>query len=456
MSADAAGRFARAMAAIGDFESRPHLAVAVSGGADSMALCHLARDWAALRGGRVTALTVDHGLRPSAAAEAARVGEWMQALGVDHHVLGWTGAKPQTGIQRAARQARYRLLSEWCREAAVLHLLLAHHRCDQAETVLNRLLRASGTTGLSGMAGIVETGAVRLLRPLLDCSPAHLRAFLLQRRVAWLEDPSNQDHRFARARLRAAGAALAAVGVTTEALLALAVKTAVARVAMGEAAIALIAAACRFHPAGFVRLDREIWSAAPASVAMAAMARLLVTVGGGDYPPPTDQLLALAAALASGKHSATLSRCRIIAATDGFWLFRERRGLPPERPLAAEGEDTWDGRFRLICRPSVRLSRFGLRVRPYRESDSRILRAATESTHFDAVPHLARITMPILCDEGGPALAPLLGYVRPGYSDFRGILVQTIWSPRHGIAEPGCFQSPASSHIIEEAIGDTI
>jgi len=446
---DAAGRFARAMAAIGDFESRPHLAVAVSGGADSMALCHLARDWAAARGGRVTALTVDHRLRSGSAAEAARVGDWMRAAGIDHHVLAWAGQKPQSGIQQAARDARYRLLFGWCREAAVLHLLVAHHRRDQAETVLHRLLRGSGITGLSGMAPIVESGAVRLLRPVLDWSPAGLRAFLGQRRVDWLEDPSNRDQRFARARLRAAAPTLAAAGVTTDALLALAADASAARAAMAEATVALAAAACRLHPAGFVRLDRRVWSAAPADVAAAVLARLLAAVGGGERPPAISRVTRLAGALSRGAvRSASFGRCRIIAAADAVWLFRECRGLPQQRPLAEEEGDAWDGRFRLICRPAGRLARLALRIRPYRVGDAPILRAGAESTRFDAIPHLARITLPILCDDSGPALAPLLGYVRPGSCTFRGMLVQMIWYPRHGIAEPGCFQSLASSHII--------
>src|SRR5512144_2076204 len=112
------------------FESSPHLAVAVSGGADSMALGLLAHDWAVARGGRVTALTVDHGLRPASAKEAAQVGSWMSACGIEHHILCWPGAKPASAVQNAARVARYRLLRQWCRQAGVLHLVLGHHADD--------------------------------------------------------------------------------------------------------------------------------------------------------------------------------------------------------------------------------------------------------------------------------------------------------------------------------------
>src|SRR5512144_1702125 len=155
------------MEELAPFESSPHLAVAVSGGADSMALGLLAHDWAVARGGRVTALTVDHGLRPASAKEAAVVGSWMSACGIEHHVLRWRGEKPASAVQNAARIARYRLLCEWCRQANVMHLLLGHHSGDQSETILHRLVRGSGIFGLAGISPLVETSEVRLLRPLL-------------------------------------------------------------------------------------------------------------------------------------------------------------------------------------------------------------------------------------------------------------------------------------------------
>lgn len=140
---DEAG-FARLMAPFAPFEAAPVLALAVSGGPDSLALLHLAAGWARAQGGAVVALTVDHGLRPEAAAEAAYVGGVAQALGVPHHVLTWQGAKPGGNIAAAARDARYGLLEAWCAGAGVLHLLTAHTRDDQAETVLLRLARGSG------------------------------------------------------------------------------------------------------------------------------------------------------------------------------------------------------------------------------------------------------------------------------------------------------------------------
>lgn len=441
----ASARFAHAMDAIGDFETRPHLAVAVSGGADSMALCILAREWAAARAGRITALTVDHGLRPGSADEAGRIASWMRAAGIEHRVLRWTDDKPLSGIQQAARRARYRLLLGWCRKAAVLHLLLGHHSRDQAETVLHRALRASGTAGLAGMAAVRETVHACLLRPLLGWSPDELRQLLRERCCPWLEDPSNADQRFARIRLRAARTSLAAAGITTCSLLALAADAAVARRSLQEAVIELIADACCVSPAGFARLDRRALTAAPAEVAGAALARLLLAIGGAEYPPAAGRVRALLPGLpAPAPFAATLGRCRIIARGVDLWLFREARNLPAEQPLVPGRELLWDGRFRIVCGEAAAAAAPELRIRPLMPADAAILRTEASWNQFTAVPHLARITVPILCDVNGPVMAPLLGYRRRNGSAFRGMMVQMVWSPRRSIAEPGYFQDRES------------
>src|SRR5579864_7197729 len=123
-----AAEFASLMAPLGPFEPSPRLAVAVSGGADSMALTLLAHGWAEERSGAIVALTVDHRLRPAAPAEAAQVGAWLQRRGIVHRILVREGALPEHGVQAGARAARYRLLEGWCRVEGVLHLLVAHHR----------------------------------------------------------------------------------------------------------------------------------------------------------------------------------------------------------------------------------------------------------------------------------------------------------------------------------------
>jgi tRNA(Ile)-lysidine synthase len=240
--------FARLLAPLGPFEPAPHLAVAVSGGADSLALALLADFWARERGGSVTALTVDHRLRPGSTDEAERVRAWLSARGIAHRILTWLGPYPLTDLQAAARAARYRLLADWCRDAGVLHLLIAHHRDDQAETLLLRLGRGSGAAGLAGMAALVEQPDCRLLRPFLSVPPARLRATLDALDQPWIEDPSNRNPVFARVRLRVARQMLDGLGLSPARLADTAGHLGRARAALEAATDALLAKDARRVP----------------------------------------------------------------------------------------------------------------------------------------------------------------------------------------------------------------
>ncbi|HTC18050.1 MAG TPA: tRNA lysidine(34) synthetase, partial [Stellaceae bacterium] len=131
-----ASEFAALMVPFAPFETSPRLAVACSGGADSMALTLLADRWARGQGGAVTALIVDHALRPDSAREAAQAAGWLESRGIAHRILKRAGPAPTGDVEAFARQARYRLFEEWCAANGVLHLLAAHHRDDQAETFL--------------------------------------------------------------------------------------------------------------------------------------------------------------------------------------------------------------------------------------------------------------------------------------------------------------------------------
>lgn len=180
-----------------------NIAVAVSGGGDSLALCVLLSDWAADKGIKIHALTVDHGLRPESASEAKIVSKRVKALGVSHHILKWEGQKPKTKIQEAAREARYRLMSDYCQNKKIKFLFVAHHGQDQIETVLFRIAKGSGLDGLSGMnpVHLLENG-LTLLRPLLGTAHGNLLATLTSRKIEWIEDPSNENNKYARVRIR--------------------------------------------------------------------------------------------------------------------------------------------------------------------------------------------------------------------------------------------------------------
>lgn len=343
-----ADRFAELMAPLGHFEVTPHLAVACSGGADSMALALLADEWTRCRGGRLTALVVDHALRDDSAAEASRVKSWLRARDIETFILTRTGAMKPANRQAMARRARYDLLSGWCRAAGVVHLLLGHNRRDQAETFLLRLARGSGVDGLAAMAPVLETAGVRLLRPLLDVSRGELEAILCERGQEFVSDPSNEDLSYARVRVRRMLPSLAAEGMTQSRLCATARRLARARVALEDSATGLLGRAAAIFPEGYARLDPAQLLGAPEEIGLRALARTVTCIGGREYGPRLDRLERLYGWLCDGAQKAggrTLSGCRILRRGGGLLVCREASAAASTAPVV-DGA-VWDNRFRL-------------------------------------------------------------------------------------------------------------
>ena len=197
-----------------DWKAAPAIVLAVSGGPDSIALMWLAARWrrTLARGPRLIVVTVDHGLRTEAAAEAREVKRLAHTLDLPHRTMRWSGAKPKTGLPAAARTARYRLLAQAARENGATHVLTAHTRDDQAETLLMRLLRGSGIGGLAAMARQSERDGVLLARPFLNVSKSRLVATLKKAKIGFAEDPTNRDTGFTRPRLRTVMPVLAVEG----------------------------------------------------------------------------------------------------------------------------------------------------------------------------------------------------------------------------------------------------
>jgi tRNA(Ile)-lysidine synthase len=269
--------------------SLPSLVIAASGGPDSTALLVVVARWVKRlrRPPKLFAVTVDHGLRPQSALEAVMVKRLSRQLGVPHRTVRWSGKKPKSGLQEAARAARYRLLAEAAARAGCAHVLTAHTLDDQAETVLFRLARGSGLTGLAGMAGaapwpIEGSGEIFLLRPFLHLPKARLLATLRDAGIAYSEDPSNSDPRFTRARLRALMPALAREGLDARGLSRLAKRMRRAEVAIE---FAVGAARAALAPANWPRqgpivFERDRFLDLPAEVGLRLLGRAIAHVGG--------------------------------------------------------------------------------------------------------------------------------------------------------------------------------
>ncbi|HQT47377.1 MAG TPA: tRNA lysidine(34) synthetase TilS, partial [Acidocella sp.] len=316
-----AGQFALAMSRLGPFGPAPRLACAVSGGADSTALVLLAQAWAARHEGSVLALIVDHGLRAESAAEAAQTAARLHGRGIAAQILTLSGIRAPA-LQEKARRARFAALTQAALDAGCLHLLLGHHAADQSETLAMRARRGAG--GGEGIAAWSARNGVVLLRPLLEFSPADLRVYLAAHGMGWVEDPSNQNPKFERVRLRQAMLPPRAADAAPR------------RVREAEAA-AFLAGYASLRREGFALLDAP--SAPPA-----ALGALIRVLGGADYPPAQRALARLAANL----RPETLGGVRIVPAGRlgaGWLLAREPAACAA--PVPAHPGVLWDNRFRL-------------------------------------------------------------------------------------------------------------
>ena len=325
------------------FPSAGRVILAVSGGVDSTALMLLAQRWRQCKaqGPELVVATVDHGLRTGSRHEAERVGALARTLDLPHELLAWTGAKPLTGIEAAAREARYALLATCADRCGAAHLALAHTLDDQAETVLMRLAAGSAPAGLAGMRSRETRDALTLLRPLLGVRKQRLVATLEGAGIAWSEDPSNSDQSFARARLRTARAALAREGLTPERLARLA-----QRMARYEDVVAAEAQAARElmrHPDRPARLNGTALAAMPEELALRVLAAEIRDATGASgkasHPARLNRLEALWAelqpALVAGRPAKrTLGGALIAVDADRSVLVAP---APPRRAPATAG-----------------------------------------------------------------------------------------------------------------------
>ena len=416
--------FAALMQPLGPFEPAPRIAVAVSGGPDSLALCLLAGRWAEARGGTVAALTVDHGLRPESGVEAAQVRRWLAARTIAHRTLRWRAA-PRTGATQAeARAARLALLTGWCRRAGVLHLLLGHQREDQAETALQRLVHGSGIDGLAAMAPVrlalePAGGGVRLLRPLLSVSAEALAATLAHLNQPWIDDPTNRDTGHARPRLAAALTQLEREGLGVTRLARVAAGAADDRAALDGLCTDLLAGSAHPSPAGFVTLDLAALHRAPPALALRALGRAVTAVSGAPHPPRQERLARLAQRLlGENARASTLGGCRVVPQRGGRVLVCREPAAASQTLSLEPGESAlWDRRFVVALARSAGPGRFTVR-RLGTDGLARVraqARAAGAPLGTACIPPPARPALPALFDLDGPLAAPHLQYRRTGH-----------------------------------------
>nr|WP_050932029.1 tRNA lysidine(34) synthetase TilS [Aestuariivita boseongensis] len=327
-----------------EFRANPpaRLGVAVSGGSDSVALLHALAQACPSLNTQLFAVTVDHGLRAEAAQEAEEVARIAASLNVPHHILRWEGRDGSGNLQAQAREARYRLMTRWARDNEIAVLALGHTADDQAETVLMRLARSSGVDGLAGIPRRRVVHGVTIVRPFLDLTRAALRAYLKDHGVSWIEDPSNDDPRFDRVRLRAAAPQLAELGLTAQALSDVAHNMARAREALDWYTFIAAREAVQLD-GGDVLIDRRHFRTLPEEIARRLLTRALCWIGGGPYQPRREAVSDALAAIRGGK-TTTLHGCLLMSHAGLVWICREYNAV---RELSVAATETWDRRWKV-------------------------------------------------------------------------------------------------------------
>ncbi len=377
------------MRPLGPFDAERRVVVAVSGGADSMALALLLSRW-----GQPIAVVVDHGLRAEAAAEAAVTTARLAELGIPSSTVRALLAAGAAQAERA-RAARYDLLLAACRAAGVPDLLIAHHAGDQAETVQMRSAAGSGVLGLAAMAALSYRSEARVLRPLLGTDPARLRATLLHAGIQWVEDPGNADRRTVRGSLRATMTV-----ADRAAALALADSSA-AESDQIRRAVADAMAGVRLAPEGF--------AVVPGHLNQYALSALLWSISGRRYPPPR-------AHLARGLTTRTVHGVQLQPAGrlgPGTLVTREPGAVQGRIP-AYDGA-VWDGRFRVRGPMPAGLSVGAL------GGD------AASCRHRSPLPAVVLATLPALRDGDAVVAVPHLSF--PDTAACRSV-VSDFWPQR--------------------------
>lgn len=357
--------------------SQGPVAVALSGGGDSLALLLLADAWARTTRRTLMVLTVDHGLQPDGAIWADQCRARATALGWPHRTLLWIGDKPTTGLPAAARLARHRLLAEAAREAGATVILLGHTADDILEAAA---MRAAGSTTpdpreWSPSPVWPEGRGVFLLRPLLDIRRSEIRAWLTGRGEVWIEDPANVDLKFARARARRQGVEETGSSAPFQPL-------DLAR----RAADTL----------GMIAVARTDLRAAEPEDAARFIRLAAVCAGGGARPPASASAVSIAHALRGDRPvRRSLAGARIEADGETLRIYREpgeaRRGGLSTLPCARDG-DIWDGRFLLRLETPTEVRRL----------DGLITALPMEQRHaLAALPSRARAGLPASLDPTG-------------------------------------------------------
>ena len=348
-----------------DLSSKGAVAISVSGGPDSMALAYCLQRWAVKHQITLQALIVDHALRPESGDEARQTAVTLQQLEIPAEILRWHHDGVTSALHVTARQARYGLMQQACKRIGVHHLFLAHHRDDQAETILMRFAKGSGLDGLIGMAkkSALDT-ELSLIRPFLDIPKSRLVATCEAAGIPYVRDPSNDSEKYARGRLRAVMPHLAAEGLTVDRLIDLGDRAAEAVAALDFYTHDFLMRETSCDKAAAIHINLSAYEKLPLAIAARVLVAALQYVHAETYQPERESLRRLIAVILNPEQPSgwTLQGCYISRTTKQISIMREVSLIPSMDLAELDARTVWDKRWRIMIPPDY--SRQGVSVRP--------------------------------------------------------------------------------------------
>ncbi|MBV8060129.1 MAG: tRNA lysidine(34) synthetase TilS [Alphaproteobacteria bacterium] len=405
------------------------LAVAVSGGPDSMALAACLQCWCQTHNISLQAFIVDHRLRSESTTEAMTVHKRLSALGIQANILTWQHDRVEKRLHETARQARYRLLTDACNTSGIQHLFIAHHADDQAETVLMRFAKGSGIDGLAGIAARQKRDGVTLWRPLLTIPKARLIATCDAQTIPFVKDPSNEAERFARGRLRQVMPLLAAEGMDATRVADLARRASDASEALRFYTDSFLQQHSKRDATGALWIDRTALTAQPRAIIMRALATCLQHIHPTPYMPDDAPLRELAQSIISDDTppAFTLNGCLTYGAGQHIILLRELSAITDTPQLAAGQSAVWDNR---LCLQASATLQGTWQVRALGLQQHDVLDALLPGFRKQVPQGRIRAAWPALWQGGKPVIIPSPDQARQNTENAVTIEFSHPWPPK--------------------------
>ena len=426
--------FETAMRDAGGFEPAPHIAVAVSGGSDSMALTLLAQAWVLARGGKITALIVDHQLREESTREAHAVAQELLWRGIPSEILTLEQKISGAAVQEQARTLRYNSLFTWCQRNGVLHVMLGHHADDQRETMVMRLTRGVGLHGLCGMNAVSYRNQLRLLRPLLSVTKSDCVDYLHAQKMPWFEDPTNQKPIYQRNRVRSLIPLLDAQGWSAERSIKLVDNLQRSESFIAKKLCEWLAEYAVLHPAGIVSVSLSAFDLTEDEMCYRIVSSCLISIYSGKAELRSEDVMSLVAALRKRNDYTprTLNGCLVLVdnLADNIVFCREIARV--EKPLRLDNKAMifWDNRYRIEvlgdCNPPCAVGVLGA---------SGVAWLRRNRVLLPRLPVQALRTFPAFWT--GEALDCLVAVPHMGYYGDESFAksVQIVWTPARALAQ---------------------